>query len=104
MTKGDIVYCYSDIDGEKSHPYLITKVSEDNSYIEVLLITHSNGEYGTGKKMKLHSTDIPGMYLKYSFLGLSSRLIAISSCVMSFKGLKISNELRQKLNEYGHEL
>ena len=104
MTKGDIVYCYSDIDGEKSHPYLITEISEDATYIKVLLITHSKGTYGIGKKMKLHITDIPGMYLKFSFLGLSSKFISISSCVMSFKGLKMSNNLKEKLNEYGHNL
>lgn len=104
MNKGDIVYCHSEIDGEKSHPYLITEVSEDNAYIKVLLITHNDGIYGIGKKMKLHSTDIPGMYLKYSFLGLSHKSISISSCVMSFKGLKMSNQLKEKLNEYGHNL
>jgi hypothetical protein len=104
MTRGDIVYCHSEIDGEKNHPYLITEVSEDGTYIRVLLITHNDGVYGLGSKMKLHSTDIPGMYLKYSFLGTRSKLISVSSCIISFDKVKISAGLKEKLKEYGHNI
>ena len=104
MHKGDIVYCHSEIDGKKTHPYLITEISEDDTYIKVLLITHSNGKFGVGEKMKLYTTDIPGMYLKSSFLGLSSKLISISSCSIDFKGLKMSNKLKEKLNTYGYNI
>lgn len=104
MTKGDIVYCHSEIDGKKTHPYLILDAAEDGSYIRVLLITHKDDVYDLGKKMKLHSTDIPGMYLKYSFLGTRSKLISVSSCSINFRGVTMSIGLKEKLKEYGHNL
>jgi hypothetical protein len=102
MRVGDIVYCESTIDGDKEHPYLVTEISYKEKYVKVLLITHTEDGYDVGKKLKLDQTDIPGMYIENSFLGLFSRTLYLSFCKMSFKNLKVTDQLKQKLQQYGH--